>query len=69
VPLFYRGEYIQTRQVAYSAPFVILVHSHLGFEWRATAAERLSYVLDGDDDAADAAPSAGGTSTRSRQIS
>src|SRR5215469_3648117 len=39
-PYFARCEYIQTRQAAYSAPFVILVHSHLGLEWGATAAER-----------------------------
>ena len=39
-PYFAGCEYIQTRQAAYSSPFVILVHSHLGLEWGATAAER-----------------------------
>jgi hypothetical protein len=46
-------EYIQTRQAAYSSPFVILVHAHLGLEWGAIAAERLSYVPDDDADDAD----------------
>ena len=39
-PYFAGCEYIQTRQAAYCSPFVILVHSHLGLEWGATAAER-----------------------------
>lgn len=39
-PYFAGCEYIQTRQAAYGSPFVILVHSHLGPEWGATAAER-----------------------------
>jgi hypothetical protein len=39
-PYFGACEYIQTRQAAYCSPFVILVHSHLGLEWGATAAER-----------------------------
>jgi hypothetical protein len=39
-PYFGGCEYIQTRQAAYCSPFVILVHSHLGLEWGATAAER-----------------------------
>jgi len=37
-PYFAGCEYIQTRQAAYSSPFVILVHAHLGLEWGATAA-------------------------------
>jgi hypothetical protein len=51
-PHFAGCEYIQTRQAAYCSPFVILVHSHLGLEWGATAAERL-YQEEGEDDAAD----------------
>jgi hypothetical protein len=43
-----RSPYIQMRRAAYSAPFVILVHVHHSLEWGATAAERLSYVLDCD---------------------
>jgi hypothetical protein len=39
-------EYIQTRR----APSAILVHSHLGLEWGATAAERASWVWDGPAD-------------------
>jgi hypothetical protein len=39
-PHFAGCEYIQTRQAAYISPFVILVHSHLGLEWGATAAAR-----------------------------
>ena len=39
-------EYIQTRRPAYGSPFVILVHSHLGLEWGATAAERASWASD-----------------------
>ena len=39
-PYFAACEYIRTRQAAYCSPFVILVHSHLGIEWGATAAER-----------------------------
>ena len=38
-PYFAGCEYIQTRQTAYCSPFVILVHSHLGLEWGATAAD------------------------------
>ena len=49
-PYFAGCEYIQTRQTAYSSPFVILVHSHLGLEWGATAAERF-YQEDEDDSA------------------
>jgi len=40
-----------TRQAAYCAPFVTLVHSHLGLEWGATAAERLYEEEDGGDGA------------------
>jgi hypothetical protein len=39
-PYFAGCEYIQTRQAAYCSPFAILVHSHLGLEWGATAAEQ-----------------------------
>jgi hypothetical protein len=39
-PHFAGCEYIQARQAAYSSRFVILVHSHLGLEWGATAADR-----------------------------
>jgi hypothetical protein len=46
-------EYIQTRQAAYSSPFVILVHSHLGLEWGATAAERAEWASDGPADEED----------------
>jgi hypothetical protein len=48
-PYFVGCEYIQTRQAAYRSPFVILVHSHLGLEWGATAAERY-YVEDDEGD-------------------
>jgi hypothetical protein len=47
-PYFVACEYIQTRQAAYCSPFVILVHSHLGLEWGATAAER--YYAEEDED-------------------
>jgi hypothetical protein len=47
-PYFTGCEYIQTRQAAYSSPFVILVHSHLGLEWGATAAERFNAEEDED---------------------
>jgi hypothetical protein len=50
-PHFAGCEYIQTRQAAYTSPFVILVHSHLGLEWGATAAERLYDAEDEDDGA------------------
>jgi hypothetical protein len=46
-PYFTGCEYIQTRQAAYCSPFVILVHSHFGLEWGATAAERF-YAEEGD---------------------
>lgn len=39
-PYFACCEYIQTRQTAYSSPFVILVHAHLGLEWGANAGDR-----------------------------
>ena len=66
-----RSPYIQMRRAAYSAPFVILVHAHLSLEWGATAAERLSYVFDCDAMTMTpmTAPSAGGTSTRSKRTS
>jgi hypothetical protein len=47
-PYFAGCEYIQTRKAAYGAPFVILVHAHLGLEWGATAAER--FYEEGDED-------------------
>ena len=47
-PYFAGCEYIQTRQAAYCSPFVILVHSHLGLEWGATAAERFYQEEDED---------------------
>ena len=47
-PYFAGCEYIQTRRAAYSSPFVILVHSHLGLQWGATAAER--YYQDEEED-------------------
>jgi len=49
-PYFAGCDYIQTRQAAYCSPFVILVHSDLGLEWGATAAERF-YQEEGEDDA------------------
>jgi len=49
-PYFAGCEYIQTRQAAYCSPFMILVHSHLGLEWGATAAERF---YEEEDDAAE----------------
>ena len=52
-PYFAGCEYIQTRQAAYAAPFVILVHSHLGPEWGATAAERASWASDDPADQED----------------
>jgi hypothetical protein len=51
-PYFAECEYIQTRQAAYFSPFVILVHSHLGLEWGATAAER-SYEEEDEGDGAE----------------
>jgi len=50
-PYFSGCEYIQTRQAAYCSPFVILVHSHLGLEWGATAAERFYQDEDEGDGA------------------
>jgi hypothetical protein len=50
-PYFSGCEYIQTRQAAYCSPFVILVHSHLGLEWGATAAERFHVEEDEGDGA------------------
>jgi hypothetical protein len=50
-PYFAGCEYIQTRQAAYSSPFVLLVHSHLGLEWGATAAERFYEEEDEGDGA------------------
>jgi hypothetical protein len=55
-PYFAGCEYIQTRQAAYSSPFVILVHSHLGLEWGATAAERAEWASDGPADQEDDTP-------------
>ena len=52
-PHFAGCEYIQTRQSAYTSPFVILVHSHLGLEWGATAAERFHEDEDEDGDGAE----------------
>ena len=49
-PYFAGCEYIQTRQAAYCSPFVILVHSHLGLEWGATAAERFDSAPDPEED-------------------
>jgi hypothetical protein len=49
-PHFAGCEYIQTRHAAYRSPFVILVHSHLGLEWGATAAERASAFDTGEDE-------------------
>jgi hypothetical protein len=49
-PYFDGCEYIETRQAAYSAPFVILVHAHLGLEWGATAAERFESASDPEED-------------------
>jgi hypothetical protein len=54
-PYFAGCEYIQTRQAAYKAPFVILVHSHLGLEWGATAAERFDDASDGGEEEGDGA--------------
>jgi hypothetical protein len=51
-PYFSGCEYIQTRQAAYCSPFVILVHSHLGLEWGATAAERF-YAEEDEGDRAE----------------
>jgi hypothetical protein len=66
-PHFAGCEYIETRQAAYGSPFVILVHSHLGLEWGATAAERAAWATDDPADQED--PSARVTSTPSRPIS
>jgi hypothetical protein len=52
-PHFTGCQYIQTRQAAYGSPFVILVHSHLGLEWGATAAERAEWASDGPADEED----------------
>ena len=49
-PYFAGCEYIQTRQAAYSAPLVILVHAHLGLEWGATAAERFESAPEPEED-------------------
>jgi hypothetical protein len=54
-PDFAECEYIQTRQAAYRAPFVVFVHSHLGLEWGATAAERLYAADDAGQDEDDGA--------------
>jgi hypothetical protein len=54
-PYFAGCEYIQTRRAAYCSPFVILVHSHLGLEWGATAAERFFDELDEADAGGDGA--------------
>jgi hypothetical protein len=51
-PYFTGCKYIQTRQAAYCSPFVILVHSHLGLEWGATAAERF-YAEEDEGDGAE----------------
>src|SRR5215470_3365421 len=48
-PYFAGCEYIQTRQAAYSSPFVILVHAHLGLEWGVTAAERFWFEAEEDE--------------------
>ena len=64
-PYFAGCEYIQTRRAAYCSPFVILVHSHLGLEWGATAAERFFAEFDELDDRGDGAERSG-YSTRSR---
>lgn len=63
-PYFTGCEYIQTRREAYCSPFVILVHSHLGLEWGATAAER--FYAEEDEGTG---RSANATSTRSRPTS
>ena len=55
-PYFAGCEYIETRLAAYSSPFVILVHSHLGLEWGATAAERASWPSEGLADQGDHCP-------------
>jgi hypothetical protein len=55
-PHFAGCEYIETRQAAYGSPFVILVHSHLGLEWGATAAERAEWASDGPPDQEDDTP-------------
>jgi hypothetical protein len=52
-PYFAGCEYIQTRQAAYCSPFVILVHSHLGLEWGATAAERFYAEEEDEGDGAE----------------
>jgi len=45
-PYFAGCEYIETRRAAYSSPFIFLVHSHLGLEWGATAAERFDDAVE-----------------------
>jgi len=41
---------LATRRAAYFSPFIILVHSHLGLEWGATAAERFDDTVEGAED-------------------
>lgn len=55
-PYFAECEYIQTRRAAYSSPFMILVHAHLGLEWGATAAEKFYADEDEGDGAAERQP-------------
>jgi hypothetical protein len=55
-PYFAGCEYIETRRAAYSSPFIILVHSHLGLEWGATAAERFDDAVEGAENEGEDGP-------------
>jgi hypothetical protein len=52
-PYFADCEYIEDWRAAYSAPYVILVHSHLGVGWESTGIVRASFGSEdsGEDDA------------------
>jgi hypothetical protein len=52
-PYFFDCEYIRDWRAAYSAPYVILVHSHLGVGWESTGIVRGSFGSEdsGEDDA------------------
>ena len=45
-----------TRRAAYFSPFIILVHSHLGLEWGATAAERFDDAVEGAENEGEDGP-------------
>jgi hypothetical protein len=48
-PFFGGCEYIRSWRAAYKAPYVILVHSHLGIGWESTGIVRGAAAFGGDD--------------------